>query len=138
MSAYAAAAAEGGRAGRITAWLLRIRELGIVVALAALITVTAILEPRFIEADSIRNLALNASIFAILAVGQTLVIITRNVDLSAGSVLGLSAFLAGDLLSSHPGLSTPGRVPARHRASAPPAGPSTGSSSPGGRYRRWW
>jgi rhamnose transport system permease protein len=107
MSAYAAATAEGGRAGRLTAWLLRIRELGIVVALAALITVTAILEPRFIEADSLRNLALNASIFAILAVGQTLVIITRNVDLSAGSVLGLSAFLAGDLLSSHPGLSIP-------------------------------
>ena len=60
---------------------------------------TAVLEPRFIEADSLRNLALNASIFAILAVGQTLVIITRNVDLSMGSVLGLSAFLAGDLLS---------------------------------------
>ena len=34
-------------------------------------------------------------------------IITRNVDLSVGSVLGLSAFLAGDLLSSHPGLALP-------------------------------
>ena len=68
---------------------------------------TAVLEPRFIEADSLRNLALNASIFAILAVGQTLVIITRNVDLSVGSVLGLSAFLAGDLLSKHPGLALP-------------------------------
>jgi rhamnose transport system permease protein len=107
MSAIAAATAEAGRAGRLTAWLLRIRELGIVVALAVLVTVTAILEPRFIEADSIRNLALNAAIFAILAVGQTLVIITRNVDLSAGSVLGLSAFLAGDVLSSRPGLSLP-------------------------------
>ena len=89
-------------ARRLTEWVLRVRELGIVVALALLITVTAILEPRFIEADSLRNLALNASIFAILAVGQTLVIITRNVDLSIGSVLGLSAFLAGDLLSEPP------------------------------------
>ncbi len=55
--------------------------------------------PRFVEADSLRNLALNASIFVVLAVGQTLVLVTRNVDLSVGSVLGLSAYLAGDLLS---------------------------------------
>ena len=76
-------------------------------ALALLITVTAILEPRFIEASSLRNLALNASILAILAVGQTLVIVTRNIDLSTGSVLGLSAFLAGDLLQGHPGMALP-------------------------------
>ena len=101
MSAHA----EGARARRLTERVFRIRELGIVVALALLIAVTAILEPRFVEADSLRNLALNASIFAILAAGQTLVIITRNVDLSVGSVLGLSAFFAGDLLSGHPGMS---------------------------------
>jgi rhamnose transport system permease protein len=107
MSAHAAAASEGVRARRLTELVLRVRELGIIGALALLIAVTAILEPRFIHADSLRNLALNASIFAILAVGQTLVIITRNVDLSVGSVLGLSAFFAGDLLSKHPGLALP-------------------------------
>jgi rhamnose transport system permease protein len=104
MSAHAAAA-EGARARRLTERVFRIRELGIVVALALLIAVTAAIEPRFVESSSLRNLALNASIFAILAVGQTLVIITRNVDLSVGSVLGLSAFLAGDLLSGHQGRS---------------------------------
>ncbi len=98
------AGAEGAQARRLTEWVFRIRELGIIVALAVLVVVTAVLEPRFIEADSLRNLALNASIFAILAAGQTLVIITRNVDLSVGSVLGLSAFMAGDLLSSGSGL----------------------------------
>jgi rhamnose transport system permease protein len=101
------AVAEGARARRLTEWVFRVRELGIIAALALLVTVTAILEPRFIEANSLRNLALNASIFAILAVGQTLVIITRNVDLSMGSVLGLSAYLAGDLLFSNPGLPIP-------------------------------
>ena len=99
-----AAPAEGAQARRLTEFIFRIRELGIVIALVALILVTAILEPRFVEADSLRNLALNASIFAILAAGQTLVIITRNIDLSVGSVLGLSAFMAGTLLSDHPGL----------------------------------
>jgi rhamnose transport system permease protein len=109
MSAQAAPAggpapAESERARRLTEWVFRVRELGIVVALALLIAVTAILEPRFIETDSLRNLALNASIFAILATGQTLVLVTRNVDLSVGSVLGLSAYLAGDLLSGHRGM----------------------------------
>ena len=96
-----------GRPRRLTEFIFRIRELGIVIALVLLILVTGILEPRFLEADSLRNLALNASIFAILAAGQTLVIVTRNVDLSVGSVLGLSAFMAGDVLSSHPGLPWP-------------------------------
>ncbi|MEN3282875.1 MAG: rhamnose transport system permease protein [Solirubrobacteraceae bacterium] len=110
MSAIAPQAAvesSGAQARRLTEWVFRVRELGILVALAALIAVTAVMEPRFIEADSLRNLALNAAIFAILAAGQTLVIITRNVDLSVGSVLGLAAFMAGDLLSSHPGLPIP-------------------------------
>jgi rhamnose transport system permease protein len=102
-----AASVEEVRASGLAERVLRIRELGIVAALALLIGVTAILEPRFIETSSLRNLALNASILAILAVGQTLVIVTRNVDLSTGSVLGLSAFLAGDLLQGHPGMALP-------------------------------
>jgi rhamnose transport system permease protein len=107
MSAQAAAPAESARARRLVEWVFRVRELGILVALALLILVTAILEPRFVETDSLRNLALNASIFAILAAGQTLVLITRNVDLSVGSVLGLSAYFAGDLLSSNQGMPLP-------------------------------
>jgi rhamnose transport system permease protein len=101
MSAHAI---EGARARRLTEWVFRVRELGIVLVLVLLIAVTGILEPRFLDASSLRNLALNASIFAILAAGQTLVLITRNVDLSVGSVLGLTAYLAGDLLSKHQGL----------------------------------
>ena len=103
-SAAARAPASADRARRLTEVVFRVRELGIVGGLALLIAVTAVLEPRFVHADSLRNLALNAAIFAIVAAGETLVIVTRNVDLSVGSVLGLAAFMAGDLLSNHPGL----------------------------------
>jgi rhamnose transport system permease protein len=106
-AAAASATVEGAGARRLTERIFRIRELGIVVALAILIAVTAAMEPRFIEADSLRTLALNAAIFSILAAGQTLVIITRNVDLSQGSVLGLAAFMAGDLLADNPDLPIP-------------------------------
>ena len=101
------AARSGERARRITEWVFRVRELGIVLALALLVAVTGILEPRFVHADSLRNLALNAAIIAILAIGQTLVIVTRNIDISVGSILGLAAFMAGTLLSNHPGLPIP-------------------------------
>src|SRR4029079_1706181 len=97
----------GAEPRRLADWVFRVRELGIVAAFALLMLVTAIIEPRFVTADSLRNLALNAATFAILAAGQTLVIITRNVDLSVGSVLGLAAFMAGDLLSSHQSLPIP-------------------------------
>src|SRR4051794_10073766 len=102
--------ATGGEARRLTEWVFRVRELGIVGAFVALMVFTAVMEPRFVNADSLRNLALNAAIFAILAAGQTLVIITRNVDLSVGSVLGLAAFMAGDPLSSPSGTAIPAAI----------------------------
>jgi rhamnose transport system permease protein len=89
---------------RVVDSIVRVRELGIVVALGLLIAVTGILEPRFVHADNLKDLVLNVSIIVLLAVGQTLVIVTRNIDLSVGSMLGLAAFMAGDLLSHHQGM----------------------------------
>jgi rhamnose transport system permease protein len=83
--------------------LLRAREMGIVLALAALIAVTAAANPRFLSGQSIRDLVLAAAIIMVLAVGQAIVVITRNIDLSVGSVLGLSAFAVGSLLQAAPG-----------------------------------
>ncbi|HYY81889.1 MAG TPA: ABC transporter permease [Actinomycetes bacterium] len=100
----AAAEERSRRAGRLVDAALRLRELGILLVLALVVAVTAAYNPRFLDAQSIRDLLLNASIVALLTVGQTLVVITRNVDLSVGSVLGLAAFMTGDLLSGRPGL----------------------------------
>jgi rhamnose transport system permease protein len=92
------------RASRLVENVLRFRELGLLAALAVVIVVTSAYNPRFVSAQSIRDLLLNASIIALLTVGQTLVVITRNVDLSVGSVLGLTAFVTGYLFVGHPGL----------------------------------
>jgi rhamnose transport system permease protein len=96
----AAAAAAGSR---LSHRVLIVRELGILLALALLVAVTAADNPRFLSAQSIRDLLLGAAILVILAVGQTVVIITRNVDLSVGSILGLTAFAIGKLFVSSPG-----------------------------------
>lgn len=88
---------------RIADRLLRARELGIVVALVLLLAVTALNNPRFLSPQSVRDLLLNAVILVTLAVGQTILIVTRNVDLSVGSIVGLVAFGTGKLLLAAPG-----------------------------------
>ena len=46
----------------------------------------------------------SVAIMALIAIGQTLVILTRNIDLSVGSVVGFSAFFLGGLLARNPNI----------------------------------
>jgi rhamnose transport system permease protein len=84
--------------------LLKTRELGIVLALALLVAYTAANHPRFLSGQSIRDILLNTAILAVMASGQAVVVITRNIDLSVGSVLGLSAFTVATVMSDNRGL----------------------------------
>jgi rhamnose transport system permease protein len=92
---------------RALRWIGRLRELPVIVALIVLVAGTAIINPRFLTPQSVKDLLLNATILMILAAGQALVIITRNVDLSVGSILGLSGFLTGTLFAVAPGIPIP-------------------------------
>lgn len=96
---------EMSRSRRWVATLLRSRELSILVVLLVVIAVATIKTPSFLfSSNSWRDLLLTPAILILLAVGQAVVIITRNVDLSVGSVLGLTAYLTGRLFIDHPGL----------------------------------
>ncbi|MGX9901056.1 ABC transporter permease [Arthrobacter sp. SA17] len=89
------------------AWLgtlTRSREFGVFLALAILVGATVAANPRFLSAQSTKDLLLNSSILVILAVGQAVVIITKNVDLSVGAVLGLTAFATGKIFIALPEL----------------------------------
>lgn len=83
----------------------RARETSILIALVLLIVVATARNPNFVfSSDGFRDLLLTPSILLLLAVGQAIVIITRNVDLSVGSVLGLTAYLTGRLFIDAPGI----------------------------------
>nr|WP_308129118.1 ABC transporter permease [Actinoplanes polyasparticus] len=90
----------GAPAAKRFGGLLKTRELGIVLALALLVAYTAIDNPRFLSGQSIRDNLLNTAILAVMATGQAVVVITRNIDLSVGSVLGISAFAVATLMSN--------------------------------------
>jgi rhamnose transport system permease protein len=87
-----------------TSWIdtvVRAREISLIGVLAILVLAVSVAEHRFLNAQNLRDILLNVSIVALLAVGQTIVVVTRNIDLSVGSVLGISAFLTGVLFADH-------------------------------------
>ena len=97
----------GTGARKLTERAFRIRESGIIVVLVVFVAVTASVQPRFLNITNIQFILVNTTVFALLALGETMVVISRNYDLSVGSVLGLSAYLSASLFGGHPGFPIP-------------------------------
>jgi rhamnose transport system permease protein len=90
---------------RIVGELLRSREIAVGAVLVLVVALTTIKNPNFLfTSNGWRDLLLTPSLLLILAIGQTVVIITRNVDLSVGSTLGLTAYFTGKLFVDHPNI----------------------------------
>ncbi len=74
------------------------RQLGTLSGLLGLVLVLWALTPHFLTISNLLNVAEQATIIAIIAVGMTFVIITAGIDLSVGSVLALSGVVMASLL----------------------------------------
>jgi rhamnose transport system permease protein len=48
-----------------------------------------------------------STLYALVAIGETFVVLTRNVDLSVGSVVGLSAYVSANMFQAHHGIPIP-------------------------------
>ncbi len=86
---------------RLATTVGRQRELSLVFVMVVLGVFVAIMAPRFLGAGNLKPVATLAAIIAIAAVGEAMVIITRNVDLSVESIIGLVAFVVADMLAIH-------------------------------------
>ncbi len=88
-------------------WLKRrvrpeqIREL----SLLLLIVVAVVSFGSFIDGyysfRTFNRIASSVAIITVVGVGQTLVILTRNIDLSVGSIVGFTAYFVGTLIAAH-------------------------------------
>lgn len=92
---------EGGGGRR---WLPNITASGPVLFLIALVIVFGVSANRFLLGSNIRTIFLTAAILVVAAVAQTCVVLTRNLDLSIGSVIAASAYLPLLLYVHHPGI----------------------------------
>ena len=87
---------------RLVTSVARFREAGIVIVLLFIIAITALRSDSFLTGSNLRGIALDIAILVVLAVGETVVVLTRNIDISVGSILGFSALFTGVVLKAHP------------------------------------
>lgn len=85
------------------AWRNFIQVAGILPILVAICIIFSIVSPSFLSPGNLINVIRQASINIVLATGMTFVILTGGIDLSVGSILGVTA-VVGVLVSLIPGL----------------------------------
>lgn len=73
---------------------------GLLIALFALVVVASFLSDRFLTAPNLLNVLRQVSIVGILALGMTFVILTAGIDLSVGSILGISVVIFAGFVDS--------------------------------------
>jgi ribose transport system permease protein len=84
----------GGQGGGATERSIRLSlsfiRLGPVIILLLLVLAMTLLSPVFLTGANLSNVVVQTSVLAVLAIGQLFVILVAGIDLSVGSVLGLS------------------------------------------------
>lgn len=81
-------------------WLLTRQTFWVFVATVAACVVLSLVTDSFATPRNVFNITRNFAFIAIAALGVTTVIITGGIDLSVGSVMGLSAIVAGVLMNA--------------------------------------
>lgn len=85
--------------------LVRFREAGISLFIVILMAVVTLRAPSFLTVDNFRDILLNISILTIVALAQTMVIITHGIDLSVSSMIGLVAMMVAFAVKQNPEMS---------------------------------
>ena len=84
--------------GRRNAQLMFLLKFRTFIALIALFVFFSFTAPNFLHPNTLILITRHVVLFGLLALGMTLVIITGGIDLSVGSVVGLSAMISGGLI----------------------------------------
>lgn len=92
----------GGLLQRLNPQTQRIAALLVVLLLVGLFFSTQI--ENYVNGRLFNRITSSVAIMALIATGQTVVILTRNIDLSVGAIVGFVAFAAGSLIATHPDL----------------------------------
>ena len=76
------------------------REIGILGALGVMLIVLVVFIPQFRTVGNLTNITRNFSFVGIVALGMTCVILTGGIDLSVGSIWGMTAVIVATLLTN--------------------------------------
>ncbi len=87
--------------------ILMRRETGIALMIVLFTIAVSLYKPQFFTLNSLRVILLLTPLVMIAAMGQMLVLVARHVDLSIGSMLGLSAMITGMMFRDMPQIPWP-------------------------------
>jgi len=91
-------------------WLQRhirpeqIRELSLLLLIIAAVLIFGSLIEGYYTSRTFNRIASSVAIITVVAAGQTLVVLTRSIDLSVGSIVGCTAYFVGSQLAANHGL----------------------------------
>ncbi|MFQ3684707.1 ABC transporter permease [Roseiflexus sp.] len=99
----------------MTTWWQRlrpeqIRELSLVVLIGVALLIFSSQIENFLTARTFNRIAASVAIVGMVAIGQTLVVLTRNIDLSVGSIVGFTAYFVGSQLAADNAMGAPAAV----------------------------
>ena len=79
----------------------QVRELSLVLIIIAAVLFFGTQIDNYYSGRTFTRISTGAAIMAVVAVGQTLIVLTRNIDLSVGSIVGFTAYFVGTQLAAH-------------------------------------
>lgn len=88
----------------------QIRELVLVLLIILVLIFFGSQIENYYSARFFNRISTSVAIIAVVAIGQTLVVLTRNIDLSVGSVVGFTAYFVGQQLAHNNDISPPTAV----------------------------
>src|ERR1700692_4644907 len=72
-------------------------KYGIFLIFIVMIVVASLLSPAFVSSTNLINIVRQMSVVGLIALGVTGIIVSAGIDLSSGSVVGLTGVVAGSL-----------------------------------------
>lgn len=87
--------------------VVRFREAGIILFIVALSALISLRSPAFLTVGNFGDILLNISVLVIVALAQMMVIITRGIDLSVASTIGLTAMMVSFVAVALPATPSP-------------------------------
>ncbi|MDA1679214.1 MULTISPECIES: ABC transporter permease subunit [unclassified Bacillus cereus group] len=79
--------------------MYKMHETSIILLLLSYIAIVGMINPSFVQLNSLSLMMKSSVILVVLAIGQSFVLFTKNIDVSVGSIMGLSAAICGMLLT---------------------------------------
>ena len=80
-------------------FVLLVMRLRTLIALAVVFAYFSFTTPNFLDIETLLIVTKHVAIYAILGIGMTFVILTAGIDLSVGSIVGVSGMVAGAMLT---------------------------------------